>query len=160
GGAVYTTGAFWDTVDFDPGPGTFSLTSAGAADGFVVKLDGGGNLAWARQLGGTLGDAGSGLAVDAGRPVYTTAVFSGPADLHPRPCPLRLTSAGRCDAFVGKLDGAGNLGWARPLGGTGPDYGSGLAVNRGGAVYTTGFFVGTADFDPGPGTFPLTSAGA
>lgn len=35
---VYTTGAFLDTVDFDPSGSVFNLTSAGLKDVFVLKL--------------------------------------------------------------------------------------------------------------------------
>jgi hypothetical protein len=34
---VYITGVLLDTVDFDPGPGTFNLTEAGNGDIFIVK---------------------------------------------------------------------------------------------------------------------------
>ena len=37
-GNVHTVGSFSDTVDFDPGPGTFNLTSMGSTDIFVSKL--------------------------------------------------------------------------------------------------------------------------
>jgi hypothetical protein len=37
-GNIYTSGYFLSTVDFDPGPGTFNLTSAGSNDIFVVKI--------------------------------------------------------------------------------------------------------------------------
>ena len=45
------------------------------------------------------------------------------------------------------------------LGGTSLDAGFGVAVDGSGNVHTTGYFLGTADFDPGAGTSNLTSAG-
>ena len=50
--------------------------------------------------------------------------------------------------------------WAQQLGGTGFDLGFGVAVDGSGNVYTTGWFIGTADFAPGTGVFNLTSAGS
>ena len=45
------------------------------------------------------------------------------------------------------------------MGGLGDDWGQGIAVDAARNVYTTGVFQDTADFDPGPATFNLTSAG-
>ena len=159
-GNVHATGLFSRTVDFDPGPGTFNLTAAGSnfsSDVFVWKLDSGGNLVWAKQLGGTESDRGHGVALDAGGDVYTTGFFFGTADFDPGPENLDLTSVGGNDVFVSKLDSDGNLVWATRTGGTSNDLGSGVAVDAARNVYTTGQFSGTADFDPGPGTFNLTS---
>ena len=41
-----------------------------------------------------------------------------------------------------------DLDFAVSMGGTGNDLGNGIAVDAGGNVYTTGYFFGTADFDP------------
>ncbi|MCX5672131.1 MAG: hypothetical protein NTU94_12505 [Planctomycetota bacterium] len=160
-GSVYTTGFFKDTVDFDPGPGTFNLTIAGGpSEAFVSKLDSAGNFVWARRLGGAGDDGGGGLAVASDGSVYTTGSFSDTADFDPGPAMYNLTSAGNRDVFVSRLDSAGNFVWARRFGGTGNDDGAGLALAPDGSVYTMGGFAGIADFDPGPGTFALASAGS
>ena len=52
------------------------------------------------------------------------------------------------------------LVWARQMGGTSHEEGISTAVDASGNVFTTGHFVGTADFDPGPGTLSFTSAGS
>lgn len=51
------------------------------------------------------------------------------------------------------------LEWVKEMGGTSSDFSSSIAVDASGNVYTTGYFKGTSDFDPGTGVFNLTSAG-
>jgi hypothetical protein len=154
-GNVYSTGFFWNTIDFDPGPGTFDLTSAGWSDIFICKLDTKGNFVWAKAMGGTLYDNGYGITVDTSGNVYTSGYFQGTADFDPGPGTAQLTSAGELDIFISKLDTNGDFVWARGIGGTLEDRGYGLSIDTSGNVYTTGFFQGTVDFDPGPGTFDL-----
>ena len=48
---VIICGLFNNTVDFDPGPGTFTLTSTAHLQAYIVKLAGNGNLIWAKQFG-------------------------------------------------------------------------------------------------------------
>src|SRR6185503_19681786 len=61
-GNVYTTGFFNSTADFDPGAGTFNLTSTGFQDVFVSKVDSSGNFVWARAWGsGTGSDQGTSI---------------------------------------------------------------------------------------------------
>ncbi len=158
-GNVYTTGKFEGNVDFDPGVGTFTLSSAGSADIFISKLDAAGNLVWAKAMGGAYHDRGFSIAVDTSGNVYTTGRFEGTADFDPGVGTFTLTSAGDFDIFISKLDATGNLVWAKAMGGTSGDAGYSIAVDASGQVYTTGYFNGTADFDPGVGTFTLTSAG-
>lgn len=53
-GNVYTTGFFGNTVDFDPGPNVFNLSSSnGLSDIFLSKLDADGNFIWAKNIGGS-----------------------------------------------------------------------------------------------------------
>src|SRR5450432_3236628 len=158
-GDVYITGFFAATVDFDPGPGIFNLSSVGGTDIFVLKLDASGNFLLAKQMEGS--GQGYSIAVDVAGNVYTTGIFSGTVDFDPGVGVDNLTYAGGTgqDIFVSKLDASGNFVWARQMGGLSPDQGKSIAVDAAGNVYTTGFFQGTANFDPG-GVFNLTALGA
>lgn len=123
------------------------------------------HLEWVKQLGGTGTDEGYSIAVDAAGNVYTTGGFTGTADFDPGMAPHNLTSAGGLDIFVSKLDASGNFLWVKQLGGAGGglvnhgDKGNAIALDASGNIYITGWFSGTADFDPGPDAFDLTAAG-
>jgi hypothetical protein len=156
---VYIAGSFAHTVDFDPGAGTYNLTSVGGQDIFVSKLDSSGNFVWAKRMGGTESELGHGVAVDSAGNVYTTGTFWGTVDFDPGAETYNLAAAGEYDIFVSKLDSSGNFVWAKSMGGTEWDEGNGIAVDSAGHVYTAGEFEGTADFDPGAGTYNLTEGG-
>jgi hypothetical protein len=159
-GNVYTTGSFGGTVDFDPGPGTFNLTTAGALDIFVSKLDSNGSFVWGKRMGWANSDEGHAIALDSDRNVHTTGSFQGTPDFDPGPGTSILTSAGGLDIFVSKLDSTGNFVGAKSMGGTSSDEGWGIALDSTGNIHTTGRFAGTADFDPGVGVANLISAGS
>ena len=153
-GNVYTTGYFRGTVDFDPGPGTVELTSAGTSsrDIFISKLDSGGNLVWAKAIGGVSNDFGWGIVADSSGNVYTTGDFVGTVDFDPGTGPseiFELASVGSSDIFISKLDSNGNFVGAWAMGGTADDYGYGIFVDTIGNIYATGYFKNTVDFDPG-----------
>ena len=57
--------------------------------------------------------------------------------------------------FLSKLDSAGSFVWARRLGSSSDDVGGQIAAAADGYVYSTGYFCGTADFDPGSGQLRL-----
>ena len=156
-GNVYFTGDFTGTVNFNPGSGTSNLSSANAESVFVLKLDTNGNFVWAKQFASTTGSEAHGIAVDGNGNVYVAGGFSGTVDFNPGSATYNLTSAGGLDAFVAKLDSSGNFVWADRFGGTGDDIAYGLAVDSAN-VYTTGYFNGTVDFNPGTGTANLASA--
>jgi hypothetical protein len=157
-GNQYITGYFSGTVDFDPGPETFNLTSQGEIDVFVMKLNTDGNLVWAKQMGGSTSDNGRRIVTDGSGNVYLTGSFSGTADFDPGPGTFNLYSAGSWDIFICKLDADGNLLWVKGFGSnTQEDHGNAIAIDTAGNVYTTGSFKGTIDFDPGSGTANLTA---
>jgi len=159
-GNIYTTGLLVGTVDFDPGAGTFNLTSNGSYDIFIQKLDANGTFIWAKSMGSTSGaDQSSSITTDALGNVYTTGGFSDTVDFDPGAGTFNLTSNGSYDIFIQKLDVNGDFIWAKSMGGAGLDFGYSITTDASGNVYTTGRFYNTVDFDPGSGTFNLSSNG-
>jgi hypothetical protein len=156
---VYSVGYFEGTVDFDPGPGVFNLTSAGSKDVFISKLDVNGNLIWAKNMGGTGYDAINSVATDNVGNVYTTGFFRDVADFDPSAGVFNLTSAGGKDIFISKLDSNGDFVWAKSIGSVNDEQGNGIAIDGSGNVYSTGIFEATVDFNPGAGTVNLVSQG-
>jgi hypothetical protein len=154
-GNVYTTGYFQGTVDFDPGPGVFNITSSGQ-DAFVQKLNAAGNLVWAMRLGGPSNDIPTGITVDSFGHVYVIGTFGLTVDFDPGPGVFNLT-APSFDAFVLRLDTAGNFGWVKRLGGPKQDYAYDIRTDNSGNVYVSGAFRDTADFDPSGGVYNLMS---
>ncbi len=161
-GNIYTTGYFTGTVDFDPDTGTSYLTSSsgGYYDIFIQKLDASGNFAWAKSMGGAINDYGFSIALDPVGNIYTSGSFQATADFNPDAGVYNLSSAGNNDIFISKLNPTGDFVWAKAMGGTSDDGAHTIALDPSGNIYVTGYFQGTADFDPDTTSFNLTSAGA
>ncbi|MHB9077543.1 MAG: Ig-like domain-containing protein [Pirellulaceae bacterium] len=150
-GNVVVTGRFSTSVDFDPRVGQSNvLTTKGGSDAFVARYTTAGVLEWVRQFGGSLGDAGSGLDLDAAGNVVVTGFFSGMADLGPGPGVRFLTSAGSNDVFVVELNAAGDRLWAQKYGSTGTDQGLGVIFDHAGRIVVAGSFAGTVNFGGAP----------
>lgn len=156
---VYTLGYFTETVDFDPGSGTFEVTAQGEADIFITKFDASGNFVWAKTIGSSDSEYPDTLVLDTSGNLLITGYFETDLDFDPGAGTQILTSAGNLDAFVLKLDADGNYLWAKSFGSSSPDRGRGIAVDNSGNVVTIGYFNNTVDFDPGAGTANLTSFG-
>ncbi|SHI79785.1 Por secretion system C-terminal sorting domain-containing protein, partial [Hymenobacter daecheongensis DSM 21074] len=154
GTSVYVTGSFTSatSASFAGQP----LTGAGGTDVFVAKYTDtstGSTPAtssfangWATSGGGTSDDIGNGLAV-SGTSVYVTGYFASATSTSFAGQPL--SGAGGIDMFVAKYTDTSTgstpatssfaNGWATRGGGTGSDFGNGLAVS-GTSVYVTGYF--------------------
>jgi len=148
-GNVYTTGYFKMTVDFDPGEGVTELTAINPifSDIFIQKLDTDGNFLWAKQMGGMYDDHGLSIATDDDGSVYTTGYFNETADFDPGTGVQNLTSLGYLDMFIQKLDTNGEFRWVRQVGGEEYQAANAITIDMDKNVYTTGMFMGTADFN-------------
>ena len=107
--------------------------------------------AWPKRFGGAGVDYGHAVAADSRGNLVVAGYFQGTADFGGGP----LTSAGGFDIFVAKYSPTGSYLWAKRYGGTGDDFGYGVAVDPSDNIVVTGFFRNTVNFGGGG----LTSAG-
>ena len=149
-GNVFSTGAFRNTVDFDPGTGVDDQTSSGQQDVFVQKLSGLGSYIWARTFGGsTDNDFGTGIGSDHSGNVVTTGKFNGSVDFDPGTGVNIQSDLGGGGEFLQKLDSSGDLLWANTIASnTGFITSNALFIDGTDNVYTTGTVTGSMDFDP------------
>lgn len=152
-GSMAITGGFGNTVDFDPGPGVFTMSSANGG-AFVLRLDLNGNFLWAGQFQGECKEG----AFDTMGNLYMAGLANSGTDIDPGPGVSLLPSAATTyTGVVVKLDPMMSLIWAQPLITTHAVYAEGLAVDAWGNVAVSGSYRGTLDLDPGPGTYTITS---
>jgi len=116
-------------------------------------------LEWGTAIGGSETEHARKVKTDTNGNVYLTGYFSGTTDFDPSSNTFELTSNGEEDIFIQKLDTDGNFLWVKSIGGVTYDQTTSLDVDASGNVLVTGYFEGTADFDPGAGLFNLSSHG-
>ncbi|MFN0032589.1 MAG: hypothetical protein ACKVOR_10560 [Flavobacteriales bacterium] len=155
--ALYITGAFRNTVDFDPGPAADPITSAGDEDIFLMKLTNDGGYLWTKTVGGAGEDHPDGLSLDNDGNMILCGLYSGTVDFDPNAGTSNLTSSGSQDCFLMKLDATGTLEWAYSIGTPEGEFCYDVETDAAGNVFACGLFYGTLDFEPGPGSFPLVA---
>jgi hypothetical protein len=159
---ILLTGIFDETPDFDPGSGTFFMTSDGWDDIFVTKMSSSGDFLWAKQFGGTSWLSGMAVSIDQAGYVYCTGMFQFDVDFDPGPGIYNMSTTGNTQIYLVKLNTNGNFCWAKQFGmGNFSNQQGGYAITNDADcnIYLAGLFYWTIDFDPGPDTTFLTSNG-
>jgi hypothetical protein len=157
-GNVYVLGNFHGTGDFDPGIGTTILTSDDKNDIFILKLNSTGHFVWAKRLGGSGQDIGNSMTLFNNN-ISIIGYFEDSINLDPGITNTTLISEGFYDIFILQIDLNGNIKWAKKIGGTSRCYGNSITSDSKGELISTGYFQGTADFDPGILNYNLTTNG-
>ncbi|MFT6503024.1 MAG: putative repeat protein (TIGR01451 family) [Crocinitomicaceae bacterium] len=136
---VFFCGTFYDTVDFDPGPGQdiHIVNGVNMRSSFLQKLDPNGNVIWTEIYDNEDVDVFSGIVVDSLGNVIVVGV-SG----------IGL-NGGRL--MILKYDPLGTLIWEKAIGNIN-DFGQthGLVLDSLNNIYVSGAFVGVVDMDPDP----------
>ncbi len=158
-GSAYVVG---DTASADfPTQKPFQSLLDGFTDAFVTKLNpSGSSLVYSTYLGGSGGETGYAIAVDAGGHVYVGGQTLSFQDF-PTKAPVQSGyGGGETDGFVARLNTAGDaLDYSTYLGGNSDDVVVGLGVDAVGSVYVVGGTQST-DFPTTPGAFQPNFAGS
>jgi hypothetical protein len=158
-GNIYAAGFFTGEADFDPSTGQAFRNTLSGQDPFLVKYSPSGTYQWVAHIKGGQNDRANGLIVDSAGNSYVVGWFSVTSDFDPSPATFNLTAVGNNDIFLAKYSPQGALVWAHNVGGSLSDYGNAIAFTASGDIAITGHFQGSADFDPSPAIFTLSSAG-
>jgi len=154
------TAGFWNTIDVDPGPNTYNVTSQGLVDNLLLKLDASGNFLWANSYGNAVSDYKLAAEMASNDDIYLLGKFNDTIDVDGGPGTHLITSISPSDSYIARLDGSGNLIASGQMGGPGSVSGKGLCISNTQKIYHTGLFAGTAELDPSAGIDSLTSLGA
>ncbi len=164
-GNQYFIGNYHDSVDFDPGPNKFYLTTIREFDNsFILKLDSFGNFIWAKSILGDQSSFGYTIYVEPSGDILVSGLFSGIIDADPDINTYNLSAIGRYDLYIVKLNSNGNLIWAKSIGNKDPqgaprDIFSIINHDKKGNIYAYGTLLDSLDVDPGPNVVTLSAKG-
>lgn len=121
-GNVYITGKTW---------GNLGGNNLGEGDIWVAKYNKKGSKLWVKQFGSTAEDVANEIALDKNGNIYLVGNTSGSLN--------GTYLGGETDVFVAKLDRNGELLWTLQNGTSGDDNAEGVAVDKNGNIYATGY---------------------
>ncbi len=151
-------GAFYDSRDFNPGPDSNKLITAGQGDMFMLRLNADGDFQRVLQIGGIGDESGNGFVQNEKGDLMIAGSFSEEVDFDPGPG-LQLVSANHMDAFLLSLDQDWAFEWLRTFGGSSNDFARVIRQDPAGNLYLIGNFADTVDFDPGTEVHTLSDIG-
>lgn len=153
-GNLLITGGFSGTVDFDPGPTQHPLTAISAKDIFTLRLRNNGDFSWVKTIAGRSSAYyyGYSITTDNAGNVYSAIVAEEDScDLDPSASWYYVGSG----VAVQELDSNGNFVWGAGWQSRLPNW---IGFDNKDSLYVSGKFWGANnDFDPGPGTYLLSS---
>lgn len=154
---LFITGYFEGTMDIDPGPNSF-IISSGYSSVFNLKLDSSGNFIWANHFVGQDHNEYARMTIDSENSIYITGVFYSSVDFDPdQISEYILTSSGWGDIFICKLDSTGAFVWAKQIGGEAWKGADEITFDSDDNIIATGGFMQTIDFDPGDNVYELAN---
>lgn len=159
-GKIYIAGYFNGTIDLDPSGTAANVTSNGAWDNFLLKLDANGDYISHYTSGSTGNDQIYGIELTNSNSVILSGIYGQIFDLDPSSAIVNTTfTGGSSDIFILELDQ--NLGYVNHylFGSTGSETLPWCKTN-GNDITVVGAFQNTIDLNPSSATNNFTSSGS
>jgi hypothetical protein len=159
-GNVYVAGSFNGTIDLDPTPGVYNVTSQGWYDMYLAKYNAAGQLLWGFSTGAVGDDGIYRVITDASGNVYISGYFQCTLDMDPAIGSAFITSIDSTyDAFVAKYNSSGQFQMAFSVGSDAVDWSQNMCLDASGNIFITGIYEDTLDLDPSASTYSIVSNG-
>lgn len=145
---IIISGIFNETIDFDLGPGVFTLTpTVNNFDIFFAKYSPAGNLIWAKKIACpnnyiVFGD----FTIDKQNNILLTALVYDVVDVNPGSAVNNIGTMGQPSTFLAKYDASGNFMWVDAF--VGNAIFSKISTDSQNKIIAAGKMYGTVDFDP------------
>lgn len=146
-GNIIVVGIYNGSIDIDPNAGTFMISDSGVGGTFILKLASSGDFIWAKSISGLNFVQGKSIEVDNLNNIYVGGSFKGTIDFDPGANNNSLTASNLNDGFILKLNENGEFIHCKQF-----ECDQNLNLEdieiRGTDLFATGYYEGTADFDP------------
>jgi hypothetical protein len=136
-GNCYITGSFGINISFDGN----MLTSNGASDIFIAKLNKDGNVIWSKSAGGLGGDAGNGVSIYKNK-CFIAGIIRDTVFFNTTPF-----LAYGYDAFISCYDTAGHFIWLKNSFGSQTELATSLSTDNMGYCFISGTYINTTTFE-------------
>jgi hypothetical protein len=140
-GYVYLAGSFDNTISI----GNFYVTTRGATDGCVMKIDQSGNIMWLKTCGDTGYESISTISTDKNGNLFIAGSYQASIIIDGN----KLTGNGGSNVFLAEYNPSGSLVWAQKAEGKGSDdfiTVKSVTIGNNGNCYVAGTIYGTASF--------------
>ena len=116
-GNIYVSGVYKNTIEFETGNASSLHTSNGMSDLFILKLDANGSYVWSKSIGDVGDENGKHVTISPSNEIYVMGYFEQTVDFDPGALVTAAAATSGRDAFLLKLNSAGDFQWVNTVGG-------------------------------------------